>query len=222
MKRKVLFQFLLVTLICVLYTLLLKTVDIGYVAATGSTVGFSSVNIPFSERFGFNPVFYKISQVGGYVSFLVIGFFFVMGLYELIKNKSLKKVDGDLYALAITYVFTIILYIFFDKLLVINMRPFIIPGESALESGFPSSHTLLAVVVFGTAIAECGKIKKREIRVALTVLLGFSMLLIVFSRLFSGVHWVTDIIGGILWGEALMELFQVFSFLLRKNRGKQA
>ena len=145
-----------------------------------------------------------------------------MGLYELIKNKSLKKVDGDLYALAITYVFTVILYIFFDKLLVINMRPFIIPGESALESGFPSSHTLLAVVVYGTAIAECGKIKKRKIRVALTVLLGFSMLLIVFSRLFSGVHWVTDIIGGILWGEALMALFQVFSFLLRKNRGKQA
>ena len=217
MRKRSLIQFVAVTLIAVLFTVLVKIVDVGFVSSTGSLVGFSSVNIPFSQKFGFNPIFYKVSEVLGYLIFLVIAVFAFIGCYQLIKRKSLMKVDKDLYALAITYVFTFALYIFFDKVLVINLRPIIMAGESIAEPSFPSSHTLLAVSVLGTAISECGKIRKKSFRVSLVIVLAILMGATVLSRLFSGVHWVTDIIAGILWGEVMMTLYQLFSALLAKE-----
>ena len=217
MRKKSLIQFVAVTLIAVVFTVLVKIVDVGFVSSTGSLVGFSSVNIPFSQKFGFNPIFYKVSEVLGYLIFLVIAVFAFIGCYQLIKRKSLMKVDKDLYALAITYVFTFALYIFFDKVLVINLRPIIMAGESIAESSFPSSHTLLAVSVLGTAISECGKIRKKSFRVSLVIVLAILMGATVLSRLFSGVHWVTDIVAGILWGEVMMTLYQLFSALFSKE-----
>ena len=217
MRKKSLIQFVAVTLIAVVFTVLVKIVDVGFVSSTGSLVGFSSVNIPFSQKFGFNPILYKVSEVLGYLIFLVIAVFAFIGCYQLIKRKSLMKVDKDLYALAITYVFTFALYIFFDKVLVINLRPIIMAGESIAEPSFPSSHTLLAVSVLGTAISECGKIRRKSFRVSLVIVLSILMGATVLSRLFSGVHWVTDIIAGILWGEVMMTLYQLFSTLLAKE-----
>lgn len=217
MRKKSLIQFVAVTLIAVVFTVLVKIVDVGFVSSTGSLVGFSSVNIPFSQKFGFNPIFYKVSEVLGYLIFLVIAVFAFIGCYQLIKRKSLMKVDKDLYALAITYVFTFALYIFFDKVLVINLRPIIMAGESIAEPSFPSSHTLLAVSVLGTAISECGKIRRKSFRVSLVIVLAILMGATVLSRLFSGVHWVTDIIAGILWGEVMMTLYQLFSELFSKE-----
>ena len=217
MRKRSLIQFVAVTLIAVVFTVLVKIVDVGFVSSTGSLVGFSSVNIPFSQKFGFNPIFYKVSEVLGYLIFLVIAVFAFIGCYQLIKRKSLMKVDKDLYALAITYVFTFALYIFFDKVLVINLRPIIMAGESIAEPSFPSSHTLLAVSVLGTAISECGKIRKESLRVSFVIVLAILMSATVLSRLFSGVHWVTDIIAGILWGEVMMTLYQLFSNLLAKE-----
>ena len=217
MRKKSLIQFVAVTLIAVVFTVLVKIVDVGFVSSTGSLVGFSSVNIPFSQKFGFNPIFYKVSEVLGYLIFLVIAVFAFIGCYQLIKRKSLMKVDKDLYALAITYVFTFALYIFFDKVLVINLRPIIMAGESIEEPSFPSSHTLLDVSVLGTAISECGKIRKKSFRVSLVIVLAILMGATVLSRLFSGVHWVTDIVAGILWGEVMMTLYQLFSTLLAKE-----
>ena len=217
MRKKSLIQFVAVTLIAVVFTVLVKIVDVGFVSSTGSLVGFSSVNIPFSQKFGFNPIFYKVSEVLGYLIFLVIAVFAFIGCYQLIKRKSLMKVDKDLYALAITYVFTFALYIFFDKVLVINLRPIIMAGESIAEPSFPSSHTLLAVSVLGTAISECGKIRKKSFRVSLVIVLAILIGATVLSRLFSGVHWVTDIVAGILWGEVMMTLYQLFSTLLAKE-----
>ena len=217
MRKKSLIQFVAVTLIAVVFTVLVKIVDVRFVSSTGSLVGFSSVNIPFSQKFGFNPIFYKVSEVLGYLIFLVIAVFAFIGCYQLIKRKSLMKVDKDLYALAITYVFTFALYIFFDKVFVINLRPIIMAGESIAEPSFPSSHTLLAVSVLGTAISECGKIRKESLRVSFVIVLAILMSATVLSRLFSGVHWVTDIIAGILWGEVMMTLYQLFSALLAKE-----
>ena len=217
MKKKSLIQFVAVTLIAVVFTLLVKIIDVGFVSSTKSAVGFSSVNIPFSQKFGFNPFFYKISEILGYCAFLVIAVFAFIGFCQLIKRKSLLKVDKDLYALLITYVFTFALYIFFDKVLVINLRPIIMTGESFAEPSFPSSHTLLAVSVLGTAISECGKIKKKIYRVTLVMVLALLMASTVLSRLFSGVHWVTDIVAGVLWGEVMMTLYQLVSSLFYKD-----
>ena len=218
MKKKVFIQFLSVALIAVVFTVLVKTVDLGFVSNTDSAIGFASINLSFNSKFGFNPLLYKVSEYLGYSVFVIVAFFALLGIRELVKNKSLLKVDSDLYALAITYIFTLVVYFVFDKLLVINLRPLIMSGEMVAEPSFPSSHTLLAVVVCGTAIAECGKVKKSGLRIILTLILSLLMAATVLTRLFSGVHWVTDIVGGVLWGEALMMVFQLISTLLRKEK----
>ena len=218
MKKKVFIQFLAVALIAVVFTVLVKTVDLGFVSNTDSAIGFASINLSFNSKFGFNPLLYKVSEYLGYSVFVIVAFFALLGIRDLVKNKSLLKVDSDLYALAITYIFTLVVYFVFDKLLVINLRPLIMSGEMVAEPSFPSSHTLLAVVVCGTAIAECGKVKKSGLRIILTLILSLLMAATVLTRLFSGVHWVTDIVGGVLWGEALMMVFQLISTLLRKEK----
>ena len=144
-----------------------------------------------------------------------VAFFALLGLVELIKRKSFRKVDGDLYALMGAYVLMAAVYIFFDKVYVVNLRPIIEKGALAAEPSFPSSHTLLSVVVLGTAIIEAGRLREKTFRILLTILLSLLLVAVVALRLLSGVHWLTDIIGGILWGEVIILFFQYFSLKLK-------
>ena len=217
MKRNKMLSSSAMTILAVVFTILVKTVDVGYVANTGSAVGFYSVNMPFIEKFSFNATLFSLTQVLGLVALLPVIFFAFLGLYELATRKSLKKVDPDLYAMALLYVLMAAVYIFFDKVYVVNLRPIIMEGESAAASSFPSTHTLLAVTILGSAIMECGRIKSKGGRVTLSLLLALLLLAVVAGRLFSGVHWPTDIIGGVLWGEVLLLWFQYFSLLFSEK-----
>ena len=65
--------------------------------------------------------------------------------------------------------------------------------------------------------SECGKIRKKIYRVTFVMVLALLMASTVLSRLFSGVHWVTDIVAGVLWGEVMMTLYQLVSSLFYKD-----
>ena len=45
------------------------------------------------------------------------------------------------------------------------------------------------------------------------------LIAIVFGRLFSGVHWLTDILGGVLISSALLFIFSAVIGALNKNKG---
>lgn len=71
--------------------------------------------------------------------------------------------------------------------------------DGKLEASFPSSHTMLTLVILGTAIVEIQrKIKNPKTKYALTVILEIIMAVMVIGRLLAGVHWFTDILGGVL------------------------
>jgi undecaprenyl-diphosphatase len=150
----------------------------------------------------YNELWYNISELAGLIPLATAGCFAIFGLCQAIKRKSLFKVDSHLFVLAGFYAALLLAYVGFE-IIEINFRPVLIEGE--LEASYPSSHTLLAICVVGSAIFALGRLfgdKKYVlwINIASAVLMAATVML----RTFSGVHWITDIFGGILLSFALV------------------
>ena len=187
----------------------LQTVDVAAVGPQGTSIGLSKWNKAVADTLGFHEDWYKITTVLGVIPFAVCGVFALIGVVQWVKRKSIRKVDPKLFWLAGLYAVTAILYVLFDKV-AINYRPVIMPGEAAVEPSFPSSHTLAAIVVFGSAILMISDyIRSRGLAIVLCVACWLVMVATVLGRLYSGVHWITDIICGILLGTFLITIFEI-------------
>lgn len=175
---------------------LVKSVDVARIGDSQVEIGLSTVNEKIFGRYGYLKFWHKLTNVLGYLSLFVAAFFVVYGIISLIKVKKISKLDKDFFALAASYVIMAFFYILFEKAIV-NYRPIILNGK--LEASFPSSHTMLTLVILGTAIVEIQrKIKNSTARYALTVVCEIIMAVMVVGRLLAGVHWFTDILGGVL------------------------
>ncbi len=194
----------LITLILVL------TVDVRAIGPKGTSIGLSTLNEEFHELTGENMFWYKVTEFLGIFSLAVAGFVAAMGLYQLITRKSIKKVDREIITAGILYAVMFLLYIFFDKV-VINYRPVIMSGETEVEPSFPSSHTMLVIVVLGSAILLILSYIK-DIRIkssAISVLLILTAITVI-GRLVCGVHWMSDIFAGVFLSLALLSLYAAY------------
>lgn len=219
-KRKKLFiiTFLLL-LLSITYTLLIKVVDVRSVGPLGSKVGLSTINLKFHNLTGYNDLFYDISKYLGLIPFLICGFYGLQGIIQLIKNKSFKKVDKRLIFLGILYIVMLALYIGFDKV-VINYRPILEDG--LLESSYPSSHTVLALCIcLSSLLISKYYIKNNVLRRYFDIITWILMITITGARLLSGVHWLTDIIGGIIISLFLVSLFYSFAYTSKVVKSKE-
>jgi membrane-associated phospholipid phosphatase len=132
--------------------------------------------------------------------------FSLFGLWQLIKRGSLKRVDRDIYALAGLYIALGIVYVLFEKA-VVNYRP--IDMGAGLEPSFPSSHTMLTCCIMSSAIWQFKRrIKSEALRKTTVMLCTAVMAVTIAGRLVSGVHWITDIAGGILISASLMAFYR--------------
>ena len=85
----------------------------------------------------------------------------------------------------------------------INYRPVIL--DEGLEPSFPSSHSLLALVICGTGMMQADRRLKGSPYKGIAIdVLGILMIVTVLCRLLSGVHWFTDILAGVLLGASLV------------------
>ena len=183
------------------------------VAAVGDApeIGFSHINATVHEFFGVNMLWYEVTEILGYIAIAVAAIFAAAGLMQLIKRKSFAEVDREIYGLAGLYVAMGIVYVIFEKL-VINYRPIVLPDESGYEASFPSSHTMLACVIFGSVIVMTDIYMERDIKsLMIRIILSIFIFITVFGRLVSGVHWFTDILGGVLISIALVSFFDAFT-----------
>ena len=208
-KRKKIILAETLLLLTLLLIVMLLTVDVQPIGPQGTSIGLSHLNQAVFTAVGTSQFWYAVTMVIGLLSILAVVCFAGLGLWQLIQRKSLKKVDTELYVLAGLYVVTAIVYVFFDKVAV-NYRPILENGSTVPESSFPSSHTMLACVVLGSALLLLPRyIQNRNIRRALSLVCCLFMLLIIVGRLLAGVHWLTDILGGILIGGLLITLFSL-------------
>lgn len=90
------------------------------------------------------------------------------------------------------------------KLVFQRDRPTVFEWQAhAMSSSFPSGHAMSATVVYGTVAYLAMRLQKnRWSRVLTCIAAIFLILLICFTRLYLGVHYPTDVLGGIIVGLA--------------------
>ena len=189
----------------VLWTLLIKTIDIKPIGPMGSAVGFSSLNGAFHEFTGVHLWLYNLTDLLSLIPIFLMLSFASLGFIQLIKRKSLQKVDFDIIALGGFYAVLAMVFLFFE-VFVINYRPVLING--ILEASYPSSTTLLVMCVMLAAAMQFKKrILNQKLRKAAVLTASAFTVFMVLARLISGVHWLTDIIGGILLSAGLVLIY---------------
>lgn len=197
------FAAVLITALTVLFTIMVVTFDVQAIGPNGTSVGFASINKVFADLFAYNENFDKISDVIMYFSFLLVLAAVFMGVVELVKRKSLFKVDSEIIVYGVVLVILVILKVAFDKI-ALNYRPVLVPGETELEASFPSTHAMISTALFaGFCMVINPYLKDKKIKTTVNALIGILIALEVVCRVIAGVHWLTDIIGGLLFAFTL-------------------
>jgi len=189
----------------VLWTVLVSLVDIRAIGPNGSSVGFAALNGYVHKFTGVNFHLYTITDWLGLVPIGVAFGFAILGLVQWIKRKSLLKVDRSLLVLGGFYIVVLAAYIFFE-IVVINYRPVLIDGY--LEASYPSSTTMLVMCVMPAAMMQLReRIKNDVFRRCVMISIVTFIAFMVIGRLVSGVHWLSDIIGGALISAGLVMIY---------------
>ena len=189
----------------VLWTATICFIDVKSIGPKGSSVGFATVNSLVHKLTGVHMSLYHITDWLGLVPIFVAMCFGLLGLFQWIKRKKLRRVDYSIFILGGFYIAVISVYVLFE-FVTVNYRPVLING--ILETSYPSSTTLLVTTVMPTAIMQLkSRIKHSKTKKWLVFAIRFFVAFMVIARLISGVHWVTDIIGGLLLSVAMVTMY---------------
>ena len=190
------------------WTLLVAFVDVQTIGPQDSRVGLATLNRFVHGCVGVCMPLYTVTDWLGIVPLATALGFALLGLAQWIGRESLRRVDRSLLVLGVFYLAVIAAFGAFE-LAAVNYRPILIEGR--LEVSYPSSTTLLAACVMPTAGMQLrARIKKRFFRRAVLIAVTVFTAFMVIGRLLSGVHWISDIIGGALLAAALVMLYAAF------------
>ena len=215
-KQKHLYTALGLLTAFILWTAAVSRIDRQPIGPNHSVVGFSGLNGFVHDLTGVHWSLYVLTDWLGLVPLCVMLGFAILGLTQWVRRKRLFNVDRSLLVLGGFYLAVIAAYGFFEQY-VVNYRPVLIHG--VLEASYPSSTTLLVLTVMPTAFMQFkARIKtpalSRCVSLAIT---GFTVFM-VLARLVAGVHWVTDIIGGILLSAGLVMMYDFVQGLDQHKR----
>ena len=194
-----------------LWTAVVCCVDVKAIGPAGSSVGLAGINRFVHDLTGVHMGLYVITDWLSLIPAGVCMGFGMLGLSQWIRRKHLLRVDRSILVLGVFYIVVAAVYLLFE-VLVINYRPVLIDG--ILEASYPSSTTMLVLCVMLTAMMQMNeRIRNRALRSGACVLiLGFTAFMVI-GRLISGVHWMSDIVGGALLSAGLVMLYDAANHL---------
>lgn len=204
--------------VCLLAAFLLWTaavcvVDVAAIGPRSSAVGLATLNQFVHRLTGVHITLYTVTDWLGLVPLGVALGFAVLGLVQWIRRKRLRQVDYSILVLGGFYLIVIAAYLLFETVTV-NHRPVLINGY--LETSYPSSTTMLVLCVMPTAILQLhSRIRHPLLRQGTALCIGSFTVFMVIGRLLAGVHWFSDIVGGILLSGGLVMLY-VFAVRLKE------
>ncbi|MBR4473181.1 MAG: phosphatase PAP2 family protein [Oscillospiraceae bacterium] len=215
-EKRTLLTGLLLLAAFVLWTMLIRCVDVQPLGQNGTDIGFATLNCRFHRLCGVHMTIYTVTDWLGLVPIAVCLCFGGLGLSQLLKRRSLLRVDPDLILLGIYYLLVIAGYLLFESI-PINYRP--IPINGVMEASYPSSTTLLVLSVMPTLNLQVKRRigdpkRKRAICAASSIF----MLLMVVGRTVAGVHWLTDILGAVLLSAGLFTLYKACVMMIDRRR----
>lgn len=204
-NRKILIVGIVTVILFILWTVAISLIDVQPIGPENSSVGFAALNGFVHKLTGVHMLLYTVTDWLGLIPLCFILGFALLGLAQLIKRRSLLKVDYSILALGIFYIVVMTAYLFFE-FNIVNYRPVLIGGY--LEASYPSSTTMLVMCVMPTAVMQLNcRIKKLKLKkVVASVIIAFTAFMVI-GRLISGVHWITDIIGGAILSAGLVLIY---------------
>lgn len=196
------------------WTMAVRHVDVQAIGPEGSGVGMAGMNRFVHQLTGVHLWLYGLTDWLSVIPVGICVLFGVLGLRQWIQRKRLLDVDRELLLMGIFYIAVIAAYVFFEYA-VVNYRPVLIEG--VLEASYPSSTTMLVLCVMTTAGMELQKRIQNKalcvgVQISIAVFIGFMVL----GRTISGVHWLSDIIGGVLLSVSLIMLYDTLRQLIVK------
>lgn len=177
--------------------MILLNFDKSIISISGKEVGLSSINnlVTYKENENID----LITDIVMYLSFTVAIFEACLGLSQLVKRKSLFKVDKEILIFGISLIVLVALWLAFAYIIKINYRPL-----DNSELSFPSTHVLvvtflgLASYFFINLKYNSALPKYISLFVAI-VLISF----VTIGRVAAGKHYITDSCGGLFLGLGL-------------------
>ncbi len=131
-----------------------------------------------------------VTNLGGVLAFA--SFLFV--LFLVISNRKV----GFLMSinLFIAYIFSVLFKNVFRR-----ERPLEMLVDKPFDFSFPSGHTICSIVFYGFLIYVVSKLVKNvNIRRLINFFLVIIIVLVPFSRVYLGVHFLTDVLAGVILG----------------------
>ena len=95
-----------------IWTLLIQAVDVQTLGVNGTNIGFATINCWFHRLTGVHMVIYTITDWLGLVPIFICMVFAGIGCIQLLKRRSLLKVDYDIIFLGVYYILVIFGYLF--------------------------------------------------------------------------------------------------------------
>ena len=161
-------------------------------------------------------ILYVITEIGSTIGVIIV---LITSLISFIKTKKLSDFK---YVLMNTIIGVLLMKGI--KEIVRRVRP---SWKWIKEGGYsyPSGHTISAVLLCGTLLLIVSKNVQGKLRKPLIAFLSIMMILIPISRIYFGVHYLTDVLASVILGFIILIITSIIMdkeyYIRDKNKNRK-